>query len=172
MTQYDEFFGETKMMYEPEDRQTDSNQVTWWLQRIRNGRRSEKQRVSAGTQDPLTCRHELYFDNLQRPLKKKTVRSLRFSQLKERVNRKSEIDHGFLSGGWIKGKTQRSMENLIYVKMDFLMMWCLLWEIPLFSPSNVFFSSLLSSLSPWLDSVICGKIEKIASITATFIIRN
>lgn len=51
-------------------------------------------------------------------------------------------------------------------------MWCLLWEIPLFSPSNVFFFFLLSSLSVWLDSVICGKIEKIASITATFIIRN
>lgn len=44
-------------------------------------------------------------------------------------------------------------------------MWCLLWEIPLFLPPDVF-------LSPGLDSVICGKIEKTTSITATFLIKT
>lgn len=61
-------------------------------------------------------------------------------------------------------KTRKSMESLIYVEMDLVMTWCLLWEILVFVS--------LWCFSIQLDSVICGKIEKTASITATPIIKT
>lgn len=80
------------------------------------------------------------------------------------INRKTEIKRGFLSSGWIEAKHNKKLW-----KVSFMWNWTSRW-------CDVYFKRFLSfavwCFSTGPNSVICGKIEKMASIIATFIVKT